>query len=34
MQFGFLEGRNDGKYNGDGFVEISKIFTMQETPFF
>ena len=28
MKFGSFDGREDGEYNGDGFVEISKIFEM------
>ena len=31
MKFGWFDGRNDGEFNGVGFVEISEIFVTQDT---
>ena len=31
---GLFEGRDDGKYNGVGFVDLSKLSSMCETLFF
>ncbi len=30
MNFGRLEDKEDGEYNGTDFVKISEIFTMQD----
>ena len=30
MEFGLLDGREDGEYNSVDFMEISKIFVMQD----
>ena len=29
MEFGLLDGGEDDEHNGDSFVEVSKIFTVQ-----
>ena len=34
MKFGSLDGRNDGRYNGLDFVDISKISVTQDAFFF
>ena len=33
MQFSWLDDGGDGEHSGDGFVEISKVFTMQDLFF-
>ena len=33
MLFGSLDGGDDGEYNGNGLVQISKIFTKQDDFF-
>ena len=34
MKFGLLDGGEDSEYNGDGFVEISIIFVIQDAFIF
>ena len=34
MEFSLLDGRDDGKHSGVGFVKIPHIYTTQDTLFF
>ena len=34
MEFGWLDGGNDGEHDGVGFFEISKIFVARDEFFF
>ena len=34
VEFGLLNGGEDGEHTGDGFLEVSKIFAMQSAIFF
>ena len=34
MQYGSIDGGDYGEYSGIGFVELSKIFVMQDALFF